>query len=67
MVTPEMVITPENTETLPVPSDTEIIEITAENTEVATAQITPLGSETPIFNTVYTENFEIEPLNNWSL
>jgi hypothetical protein len=43
MVTPEIIITPENTETLPAPSETEIpniIEITAENTEVATEAIT---------------------------
>jgi hypothetical protein len=42
-VTPENIITPEDTETLPAPSETEIpniIEITAENTEVATEAIT---------------------------
>jgi hypothetical protein len=63
MVTPEIIITPENTETLPAPSDTEIIEITEETTASPIVM-----SETPSpFNTVYTENFEIEPLSNWSL
>jgi hypothetical protein len=72
MVTPEIIITPENTETLPAPSETEIpniIEITAENTEVASEipATDSTGAVPTTFNTVYTENFETEPLSNWSL
>jgi hypothetical protein len=66
MVTPEIIITPENTETLPAPSETEIPNIIEITPEVITSPI--VGSETPSpFNTLYTENFEIESLSNWSL
>jgi hypothetical protein len=66
MVTPEIIITPENTETLPAPSETEIPNIIEITPEVITSPI--VGSETPSpFNTIYTENFETEPLSNWSL
>jgi hypothetical protein len=65
MVTPEIIITPENTETLPAPSETEIIEITEVASEIPTADST--GAVPTTFNIVYNENFETEPLSNWSL